>query len=129
MARVKAMARKNSGRQALNTGLALLSGGVRLSTVDAALSLSDIKILLLVEAESEIYGSVVVEKTSLTSGSVYPNLHQMEERGVLSSRFEHRTAPEPFAPARRWYKLTDRGRLLLKIWRSFAEELYAQLEG
>jgi len=61
------------------------------------------------EPTSELSGADIMRLTGLGSGSVYPILVVLEERGALVSRWE---ADEPQAlgrPRRRLYRLTDLG--------------------
>jgi PadR family transcriptional regulator PadR len=47
-------------------------------------------------------------------GTLYPVLRSMEETGLLASRVE----PSVSGPPRKYYTITDRGRAVLKDWRS-----------
>jgi DNA-binding PadR family transcriptional regulator len=53
------------------------------------------------------FGYEVIQETGLTSGSVYPILHRLEEDGWLVSGEE--PSPAKGAPARRCYRFTATG--------------------
>lgn len=56
------------------------------------------------------YGLEVVERTGLSSGTVYPNLRGLEADGLLRSAWEEREeAHDQGRPARRYYRLTPAG--------------------
>ena len=58
------------------------------------------------------YGFDIIESTALPSGTVYPTLGRMEKRGYLHARWEDRKLAEAEGrPRRRYYKLTDEGRV------------------
>lgn len=54
------------------------------------------------------FGYEIMEETGLTSGSVYPILHRLEEAGWLSSGAE--PSPIQGKPPRRCYRFTELGR-------------------
>ena len=57
------------------------------------------------------YGTDIMERTGLPSGTVYPTLSRMDERGYLRSRWEKReVADAERRPRRRYYRLTPSGR-------------------
>jgi len=56
------------------------------------------------------YGTDIMERTGLPSGTVYPTLSRMDERGYLRSRWEKRElADAERRPRRRYYRLTPSG--------------------
>jgi len=56
------------------------------------------------------YGTDIMERTGLPSGTVYPTLSRMEERGYLRGRWERRDrADAERRPRRRYYRLTPSG--------------------
>jgi len=56
------------------------------------------------------YGTDIMDRTGLPSGTVYPTLSRMDERGYLRSRWEKReTADAERRPRRRYYRLTTSG--------------------
>jgi DNA-binding PadR family transcriptional regulator len=56
------------------------------------------------------YGTDIMDRTGLPSGTVYPTLSRMDERGYLRSRWERReTADAERRPRRRYYRLTPSG--------------------
>jgi DNA-binding PadR family transcriptional regulator len=67
-------------------------------------------------AEGASYGFDVMDATGLPSGTVYPILGRLQERGLVSSRWEaadaHRSEGRP---ARKYYRLTGEGRAALQV--------------
>jgi DNA-binding PadR family transcriptional regulator len=61
------------------------------------------------EPTAELSGADVMKRTGLGSGSAYPILAVLEERGLLTSRWESETPQELQRPRRRLYRLTDHG--------------------
>jgi len=56
------------------------------------------------------YGTDIMDRTGLPSGTVYPTLSRMDERGYLRSRWEEREqADAERRPRRRYYRLTPSG--------------------
>ena len=56
------------------------------------------------------YGTDIMDRTGLPSGTVYPTLSRMDERGYLRSRWEKREqADAERRPRRRYYRLTASG--------------------
>jgi DNA-binding PadR family transcriptional regulator len=56
------------------------------------------------------YGTDIMDRTGLPSGTVYPTLSRMDERGYLRSRWEKREqADAERRPRRRYYRLTPSG--------------------
>jgi PadR family transcriptional regulator PadR len=56
------------------------------------------------------YGTDIMDRTGLPSGTVYPTLSRMDERGYLRSRWEERKqADAERRPRRRYYRLTSSG--------------------
>jgi len=56
------------------------------------------------------YGVDIMEVTALPSGTVYPALGSLEERGFVRSRWERRGAADAERrPRRRYYRLTVSG--------------------
>jgi len=56
------------------------------------------------------YGTDIMERTGLPSGTVYPALGGLDERGYLRSRWEKRdVADAERRPRRRYYRLTASG--------------------
>jgi DNA-binding PadR family transcriptional regulator len=78
------------------------------------LSFGAVAILHAVAAGSR-FGFDIMDATGLTSGTVYPTLDRLEQRGLLKSRWE----PEAVAhadgrPARRYFHLTAAGATTLE---------------
>ena len=76
------------------------------------------------------YGTDIMERTGLPSGTVYPTLSRMDERGYLRSRWEKReTADAERRPRRRYYRLTTSGEqalnAALRQLASLAQEMSA----
>lgn len=60
------------------------------------------------------YGLEVIERTGLSSGTVYPTLRRMEERGLVEAAWEDEAgAHDEGRPARRYYGLTPAGEAAL----------------
>ncbi len=56
------------------------------------------------------YGTDIMDRTGLPSGTVYPTLSRLDERGLLRSRWERRElADAERRPRRRYYRLTPSG--------------------
>jgi DNA-binding PadR family transcriptional regulator len=61
-------------------------------------------------AQGARYGLDIMDATGLSSGTVYPTLTRMENRGLLSAAWESNTiALREGRPRRRYYKLTAAG--------------------
>lgn len=94
-------------------------------------------ILALIE-ERESYGYELLGRledrgtaaVSTTEATVYPLLHDLEERGFLDSDWK---TTEEGVPPRKYYDLTDSGRELLAAlrdaWVSYRDEMDAIVEG
>ena len=54
------------------------------------------------------------EGVPVKQGTLYPVLRSMEENGLLWSRVE----PSVSGPPRKYYQITDRGRVVLGSWRA-----------
>jgi DNA-binding PadR family transcriptional regulator len=59
------------------------------------------------------YGYELAEVTGIASGTLYPALIRLAERGYLDSRWE---MPEPPGRPRHVYRLTDRGGAYTHRW-------------
>jgi DNA-binding PadR family transcriptional regulator len=60
------------------------------------------------------YGTDIMDRTGLPSGTVYPALSRLDERGYLRSRWEKReVADAERRPRRRYYRLTPSGQSAL----------------
>jgi DNA-binding PadR family transcriptional regulator len=78
-------------------------------------------------AEGEIYGQWIIEELArhgykLSPGTLYPMLHGMEKKGYLRSR-EKRTGSQ----ARRFYKVTVKGRAALRTAKAKLRELVGEV--
>ncbi len=62
---------------------------------------------LLTQPDAARYGYELLETTGIKSGTLYPILMRLSERGFLDA--EWRDSPEPGRPARHVYRLTDAG--------------------
>ncbi|MFF5980873.1 PadR family transcriptional regulator [Streptomyces olindensis] len=67
-------------------------------------------VLLDAQADDPPWGFRICRDTDLGSGTVYPILERLTERGWVRSWYE--TEPHPGRPARRFYELTGTGRQL-----------------
>ncbi len=93
-------------------------------------------ILRLLDGQ-DMYGYQMIEELArrsdrtfeLKSGTLYPLLHLMEEKGLITSYMQAEDAPRP----RKYYKITDNGRAALservKEWRLFSRAVDAVMEG
>jgi DNA-binding PadR family transcriptional regulator len=64
------------------------------------------------------YGLEVIERTGLSSGTVYPALRRLEAGGLLESDWEDEArAHDDGRPARRYYRLTREGSAALAVAR------------
>lgn len=93
-------------------------------------------LLLSILAEEEAYGYQIVQRARALSdgkmrwsnGTLYPLLHDLEHRGLVTSRWR----PAPQAPRRKYYCLTPKGeRALAKLKAEWLEVhgMFAQLWG
>jgi DNA-binding PadR family transcriptional regulator len=73
-------------------------------TYNAALVLSALQ-------QGSGYGLDVIERTDLSSGTVYPALRRLEAAGLVEGDWEEEArAHESGRPARRYYRITPEGR-------------------
>jgi|CXWL01.1.fsa_nt_gi DNA-binding PadR family transcriptional regulator len=68
--------------------------------------------LILLEAlasqpEADRYGYELIKSTGLPSGTLYPILMRLHDRGLLAAKW--RPSPEPGRPPRHAYRLTKAG--------------------
>ncbi|MFF1909483.1 PadR family transcriptional regulator [Kitasatospora sp. NPDC058218] len=68
-----------------------------------------LEVLLAATDDDPAWGLMICVKADLGSGTVYPILERLSERGWVESFTE--TAPHPGRPPRRFYHLTGTGRL------------------
>jgi len=65
-------------------------------------------------AKGYAYGFDIMEVTGLPSGTVYPLLRRLESVGCVESRWEsEKAAARDGRPARRYYRITGEGEVLL----------------
>jgi DNA-binding PadR family transcriptional regulator len=69
-----------------------------------------LEVLLASTDDSPAWGLSICRDADLGSGTVYPILDRLEDRGWVSSRTE--SEPHPGRPPRRYYALTGQGRSL-----------------
>ncbi len=62
------------------------------------------------EAGEPLWGKLVMARTGLGSGSVYPILRRLEGAGWISGEWEAAVTPGQGRPRRRFLCLTDAGR-------------------
>jgi DNA-binding PadR family transcriptional regulator len=62
---------------------------------------------LLADTDGWQYGYALSKATGLSSGTLYPTLQRLAERGLLEARWED--AAEPGRPPRHAYRLTGDG--------------------
>ena len=81
-------------------------------------------------AEGEVYGyalvRALVEDSALevTEGTAYPMLSRLRKQGLIDARLQE----SPDGPARKYYRLTARGRAQLKAMKAYFADLAAALE-
>lgn len=72
--------------------------------------------VLAIIAQEEIYGYELVQKLrdygfeQIIGGTVYPLLQKLEKNGLIVGTIR----PQPSGPSRRYFKLTDEGRIYLQ---------------
>lgn len=66
-------------------------------------------LLALLDGPRETYGFAIAQATGLPSGSIYPILRRLEERGWILSRWETIDESREGRRRRRYYRLTDDG--------------------
>lgn len=69
------------------------------------------------------YGLDIMDRTGLPSGTVYPTLTRLEQRGFVSGQWEQESvAQREGRPRRRYYRVTAAGRVaLVEAVRSYGE--------
>lgn len=74
---------------------------------------------MLISGGRELYGLEMVEASSgeLKRGTIYVTLQRMQEKGLVESRQEERTAPEIGIP-RRLYRITGDGQRVLLAYQT-----------
>ncbi|CCB73276.1 MULTISPECIES: PadR family transcriptional regulator [Streptomycetaceae] len=73
-------------------------------------TLEVLQVLLASTDDDPAWGLRICEEAALGSGTVYPILDRLTERGWIASQEE--VVPHPGRPARRFYTLTGTGRKL-----------------
>lgn len=107
-------------------------------SVDKSLLAGSTTLLVLKLLEDgDKYGYQMVEELrrrsdktfELKSGTLYPLLHTLEQKGYIEAWEEHADSARP----RRYYHLTDQGRRQLAekedAWRAYADAMLRVLEG
>jgi PadR family transcriptional regulator, regulatory protein PadR len=65
-----------------------------------------------------VYGFSIMDMTGLASGTVYPAMRRMEEDQLIRSRWERQAiADREQRPPRKYYQLTDSGKIALEASR------------
>ena len=73
------------------------------------LGITSVTILLAIQQGTR-YGFDIIERTGLPSGTVYPTLGRLNQRGYLAGDWEDRkTATDEGRPRRRYYRVTPAG--------------------
>jgi PadR family transcriptional regulator PadR len=80
---------------------------------------------LVAEAGSWRYGYELVTGLAMNSGSLYPILMRLSERGLLDAIWE--SAPRPGRPARHMYRLTTAGVEYARVWATAPAPVSARL--
>jgi PadR family transcriptional regulator PadR len=63
--------------------------------------------VLASQPEADRYGYELIKSTGLASGTLYPILMRLHDRGLLTAKW--RPSPEPGRPPRHAYRLTKAG--------------------
>ncbi|WP_078863872.1 helix-turn-helix transcriptional regulator [Streptomyces sp. AcH 505] len=71
-----------------------------------------LEVLLAATGDTPAWGLSICRDADLGSGTVYPILDRLAERGWITSREE--SDPHPGRPPRRYYELTGTGRSLAR---------------
>lgn len=94
-------------------------------------------LILSILSQGPAYGYHIAKETNartdgllrLKEGSLYPMLHKLESQGLIVGKW----APSERGPARKYYRMTARGRRVLAAkaseWRRFASAVTVALEG
>ena len=69
---------------------------------------------MLDSSSGEFYGFELSKATDLKAGTLYPMLARLEEAGWIVGSWEDVDPAEVRRPARRYYRLTDHGRIQAK---------------
>ncbi len=70
----------------------------------------------------EFTGYELIKDKKMFSGTLYPLIRRLEREGYLSRRFEEKNELDDGRPARKFLKLTEKGRqLAIEIQRNEAE--------
>lgn len=74
---------------------------------------------MLIQSKRELYGLEMVEASNgnLKRGTIYVTLQRMQEKGLVDSKLEPRTAPEIGIP-RRLYSVTGYGQRVYQAYRT-----------
>ena len=82
---------------------------------------------MLDSPSGEFYGFELSKATDLKAGTLYPMLARLEEAGWITGSWEDVDPAEVRRPARRYYRLTDHGRVqATKTLRDSVERLLGQ---
>ena len=90
---------------------------------DRDLEISSVEeMVLTILRRSELYGLEIINavqeatqgKRRLGFGSLYPALHQLEEKGMVKGRWGDETPKERSGARRRYYKITGLGQAALR---------------
>lgn len=89
------------------------------------------ELILLVLLDKELYGKQIVQAVSDVSagqrqmkvGSVYPALHDLEEKGLATSTWGDETRYGRKGARRRYYRLTPEGSMTIREIQSFRTNL------
>lgn len=91
--------------------------------------------ILAILARGMRYGYDIVQALAgaegliIKEGTIYPLLNRLKSEGLVAAEWQ----PSPQGPARKYYTLTDEGRMRLEVmrseWRAFATDVERILEG
>jgi PadR family transcriptional regulator PadR len=68
--------------------------------------------------ELEVAAGPSERKPTFRQGALYPVLRSLEKNGILTSEIE----PSVSGPPRRYYSITDEGKIILEDWRTTWKE-------
>jgi DNA-binding PadR family transcriptional regulator len=74
------------------------------------------KLVLDVLSTRDAHGFWIAHSTGIKTGTLYPLLRRLEDRGYVTAKWEKGTPEGLGRPLRRFYSLTNKGRKLRATW-------------
>jgi PadR family transcriptional regulator len=92
-------------------------------------ALVQVALALLEDPNGQHWGYELSKKSDVRSGVLYPMLTRMLEQGWLTDGWEDPTTLTQRRPPRRYYELTDQGRLALGglLWKAHHDARFVRL--